>query len=269
MKEIKSVSYLIIFLIAVTGCSINNSGNKEQESLYNWKFIGRLSGKTIKDIRLADDNTILGTTDRRIYVSDDNGAYFRGFGFPDSVDAYRLRKYNDDYYLVGEMYSPYASGFWGGTIRLLFVKKNGTDEWEKLHGGYLFQDVLVKQDNYFVGALNGVTVVNAEYNQVERFNLFNSKLNDQVDDMIEFHDYLLLSSHEGVFGSNDLGSNWIDLTAMLSKDHDHILKMRIDGDGALHAMAKHRSYITNNTSFDWEIRYMPERYDVFKPEIFQ
>lgn len=151
MKEIKSVSYLIIFLIAVTGCSINNSGNKEQESLYNWKFIGRLSGKTIKDIRLADDNTILGTTDRRIYVSDDNGAYFRGFGFPDSVDAYRLRKYNDDYYLVGEMYSPYASGFWGGTSGYFLLRKTELMNGRNFMVGICFRMFLLNKTTILLG----------------------------------------------------------------------------------------------------------------------
>lgn len=262
MKLNAVITFIAIVGFLISGCGVNNAEIKLEEPLYHWDFVGRLSNKEIRDIRVADDGTIIVPTKNRIYFSEDNGDYFRGFAIPDSVDTYRVRKYENDYFLIGQMYSRYASGDWGGTIRILYVMRDGEQVWEKIHGGYLFQDVLVKEDQYFVGALNGVTVVGPDYITKERFTLFNSRLNDQVDDMIEFHDYLLLSSHEGVFGSKDMGSTWLDLTARLNKQHDHILKMRIDEQGTLHAMAKHRSYIAQDDQLEWSIRYLPDRYDV-------
>ncbi len=261
MKKLKLLTGLLIVMFTFLGCGVNDLEIKLEEPIYNWELVGRLSNKEVRDVRVADDGTIIVSTKNRLYISVDNGDYFKGYSIPDSVDIYRVRKFENDLFLIGEMYSPHAGGFWGGTIRLLYVMKNESLIWEKMHGGYLFQDVIPGSDKFFVGSLNGVTVLNGDYSQLERFSLFNSKLNDQVDDMIQFHDFVLLSSHEGVFGSNDQGVTWLDLTARLSKEHDHILKMRISDSGMLHAMANHRVYTALDHNFDWNIRYLPKSYN--------
>ncbi|MCR9132482.1 MAG: hypothetical protein NXI08_07910 [bacterium] len=261
MNRIRQNLGLLIIVLTFLGCGVNDPEIKLEEPMYNWELVGRLSNKEIRDIRVAEDGTIIVSTKNRLYLSEDNGEYFKGYSIPDSVDIYRVRKFENNLYLIGEMYSSHVGGFWGGTIRLLYIMKDENLRWEKMHGGYLFQDIIPGSDKFFVGALNGVTVLGADYSRLERFSLFNSKLNDQVDDMIQFHDYVLLSSHEGVFGSNDQGLTWLDLTARLSKEHDHIMNMRISDSGMLHAMANHRVYTATDNNFEWDIRYLPKSYD--------
>lgn len=132
---------------------------------------------------------------------------------------------------------------------------------EYITGRYQLFDAVKQAEKLYIGVLNGVITLDLNTNERNKVEFFRSRLSDLIDDMLLFNNYVLASSHEGVFGSNDGGESWQDLTKQFSKEYDHIFNMELDEKKQLHAISESRVYVVTDNNFDWEIRYLNDDFE--------
>ena len=113
-----------------------------------------------------------------------------------------------------------------------------------------------------VAQISGVRTVDLQTGEYTYHKLFDSKLTDVIDDMIEFQGNVLVSSHDGIYGSFDNGGHWERITDWLSKDRDHFKFLQVDSEGTLYAQSRNRVY-TMTSDYNWSINYLHENYDAF------
>ncbi len=257
MNKIHIVIFTAFFLV---NCG-SNDVNQFEDSIYEWRKVGLFNGKDIIHMDYSDEGALVVSTNKKIYVSYNDAEHFSMIYTPDSVDNYKVRIHNGNYYLISDIYDAEHGTPWSGKTKMLFYKEDINSEWEYITGRYQLFDAVKQSDKLYIGVLYGVITFDLNTNERNKVEFFRSRLSDLIDDMLLFDDYVLASSHEGVFGSNNGGESWQDLTKQLSKEYDHIFNMEIDEKKQLHAISKSRVYVVTDSNFDWEIRYLNDDFE--------
>ena len=254
----------IIGILLLLGCGVSDSHNNTEieEDPYIWKEKNVFSSE-IMSLELTEQNELYVATKNAVYFSTDQGQSYSKVAIPDSLDMYKIRVIEDEVYLIARIYDPSIGGFWGGTTGWL-MKTNTTFNagWEEVSGRYNMHDVIIENGIMHIGALSGIRNVDLSTGEKWFSFLFESQLQDKMDDMVYFGDRVLVSSHNGIYASEDHGQNWIRLTENVNKDRDHFKKMEVDENNLLYTHYKNRIYTLTN-DFEWGINYTHEDYDVF------
>ena len=253
--------FIIIFTASFVGNCVSNDVNQFEDPIYEWRKIGLFNGQDIIHMDYSDEGALVVSTNKKIYVSYDDAEYFTVSYTPYSVDSYKVRIQNGNYYLVSDIYDSEHGTPWTGKTKMLYYKKDINSDWEYITGRYQLFDAVKQADKLYIGVLNGVITLDLSTNERNKVEFFRSRLSDLIDDMLLFDDYVLASSHEGVFGSNNGGESWQDLTKQFSKEYDHIFNMELDEKRQLHAISESRVYVVTDNNFNWEIRYLNDDFE--------
>lgn len=258
-------TYILAFFLII-GCGVSDT-KTENSDPYLWSEYTQFDGN-INSIEITAQNELYVVTEKSLYYSSDQGASFSNKKLPDSMTGRKVRVYEDEIFVIADYDTnriDTTTYFVTVSVSALFKLENLQDEWTVLVDQMSMSDVLVLNDNIYIGASGpigdgaGIRTLNKLTGDDVYIELFKSKMVDEIDELIIYENQILASSHDGIYASSDDGHSWNRITEIFDKDNDDFPNLDIDANNMLYAYRPKRIYGLTPDN-DWHIFYLPGNY---------